>query len=88
MSRPKIEPAHTWALVTGAGSGIGRCFALRLAAMGYNLVLVGNREEALKGVIGVRSCFFCFLFDIFKFFRSKNCSSNFFFFFFLFLACS
>ncbi|MBR4051848.1 MAG: SDR family NAD(P)-dependent oxidoreductase [Alistipes sp.] len=52
MSRPKIEPAHTWALVTGAGSGIGRCFALRLAAMGYNLVLVGNREEPLKGVIG------------------------------------
>lgn len=52
MSRPKIEPARTWALVTGAGSGIGRCYALRLAATGYNLVLVGNREEPLKGVIG------------------------------------
>lgn len=51
MSRPKIEPARTWALVTGAGSGIGRCFALRLAKMGYNLVLVGNREAPLKGVI-------------------------------------
>ena len=51
MSRPTIIPAQTWALITGAGSGIGRCYALRLAAMGYNLVLVGNHEAALKQVV-------------------------------------
>lgn len=51
MSRPKIQPANVWALITGAGSGIGRCFAMRLAAMGYNLILVGNREEPLQAVI-------------------------------------
>ncbi len=39
-----------WALVTGAGSGIGRCYALRLAALGYRLALAGNRREPLEAV--------------------------------------
>lgn len=36
--------------MTGAGSGIGRCYALRLAAAGYDLVLAGDRREPLEAV--------------------------------------
>ena len=35
------------ALVTGAGSGIGRATALALMAEGYAMVLVGRRQEQL-----------------------------------------
>ena len=35
------------ALVTGAGSGIGRACAIALAGAGYNVVLAGRRQEAL-----------------------------------------
>lgn len=36
------------ALITGGGSGIGLEYARQLAALGYNLALVSNREEELK----------------------------------------
>jgi NAD(P)-dependent dehydrogenase (short-subunit alcohol dehydrogenase family) len=38
------------ALVTGAGSGIGRAVSLALAQHGYALVLAGRRAEALEAV--------------------------------------
>jgi NAD(P)-dependent dehydrogenase (short-subunit alcohol dehydrogenase family) len=44
MNPPKI------ALVTGAGSGIGKAVALRLAQAGYTLVLCGRRQALLDTV--------------------------------------
>lgn len=41
------------ALVTGAGSGVGRACALALAADGYSVVLAGRRKDALEETAGL-----------------------------------
>lgn len=40
----------TWALVTGASSGIGKELAEKLASAGFNLIIVARNEERLKQV--------------------------------------
>ncbi|MEX2445575.1 MAG: SDR family NAD(P)-dependent oxidoreductase [Alkalispirochaeta sp.] len=40
------------ACITGATSGIGRAYALRLARSGFDLIIAGRREEKLQEVAG------------------------------------
>ena len=47
--RPDLFAGQT-ILVTGAGSGIGRCVAHELGALGAYVVLIGRREDKLKAV--------------------------------------
>lgn len=59
---PKDPPAQV-ALVTGAGSGIGRATSIALSDLGYRLLLVGRRRDPLvetgsllKGESAVHAC--------------------------------
>ncbi|MBL8761711.1 MAG: SDR family oxidoreductase [Phycisphaerae bacterium] len=44
------DPGVNVAIVTGAGSGIGRATAIALSDLGYRLLLVGRRREPLREV--------------------------------------
>ncbi len=48
MSEMRNEAARPYALVTGAGSGVGRAAAQALLKAGYCVALVGRREQALE----------------------------------------
>ena len=44
------------ALLTGAGGGIGRVLAHRLASLGFSLALVGRNEDKLRATAGETGC--------------------------------
>ncbi|KHQ53419.1 SDR family oxidoreductase [Mameliella alba] len=44
----RITPADGFAIVTGAGSGLGRALARQLCDMGFTVVGTGRRAEALE----------------------------------------
>ncbi len=45
MRQGEVERGSATALVTGGNSGIGRCYARRLADLGYNIIVAGLNEE-------------------------------------------
>ena len=44
-----MAPRKT-ALITGATSGIGKCFAERFASMGYDIIITGRRKKIIDGI--------------------------------------
>lgn len=51
MRRGEVLAGTKTALVTGASKGIGRCYALQLAALGYNVLMVASGEEELLATV-------------------------------------
>lgn len=50
MRRGEVEKGTKRALITGASTGIGVCYAEQLAALGYNLIIVSRNGEQLQQV--------------------------------------
>ena len=49
MNQTKLLQKYgSWAIVTGASNGLGKKFAIQLAKIGFNVVLVARRENILK----------------------------------------
>lgn len=42
----------SYALITGASSGIGRCYAIEMAKRGYDIIAVSNQPQQLDEVAG------------------------------------
>lgn len=51
-SLSKYGKKGTWAVVTGASDGIGKEYALQLAAKGFNIVLVSRTKHKLETLAG------------------------------------
>lgn len=45
MRKGEVVKGSATALITGGNSGIGRCYANRLADLGYNIIIAGQNEE-------------------------------------------
>ncbi len=50
------KASFSWALITGAGSGIGRATALKFSTGYDRLILVGRSEDKLKATAAEASC--------------------------------
>lgn len=47
---PERYGKGTWAIVTGPTAGIGESYAIELAKLGFNIVLMGRSKEKLEAV--------------------------------------
>jgi NAD(P)-dependent dehydrogenase (short-subunit alcohol dehydrogenase family) len=56
MTPVTTNPETKVAIVTGAGSGIGKAAALALLQAGYRVVLAGRRDAALSEVANLSGC--------------------------------